>query len=501
MERYDIVIIGGGLGGLFCGAILSKEGMKVLVLERHHTVGGCLQSFHRDGRILDTGMHYVGSMREGQIMHLYLKYLDIFDSLRLRALDESGFERIYLSNGKEYRHAMGYERFVDTLSADFPDEQEGLKQYCRILQDISRLISPQMLKQGKIADFNECMKYMSLSAAETIGSCVKDPVLRNVLAGTNALYAGHRNTTSLYEHGIITGSNIEGCSCFVDGSQQLADRLAERICSNHGEIRKSSEVIQIHISGSYADYVELKGGERIYAKNVISSLHPASTMALLGDNSVIRKSFHTRINSLSNTYGFFTTYLLLRPGTVPYINSNRWYYNTDDVWSIDKGQYKGCELPFMVVISQPGSIDSGYTEVITILIPMDKRRVEQWWNTKTGKRGEEYESFKLRYSETIIDYICQFHPELRSYIEKVYTATPLTYRDYTGTPDGSAYGVLKDYHNPLAAYLPVKMKIPNLYLTGQSINVHGCLGTSISALVTCGELVGTEYLTKKISNA
>lgn len=500
MEKYDVVIIGGGLGGLFCGAILSKEGMKVLVLERHHTIGGCLQSFNRNGRILDTGMHYVGSMREGQIMHLYLKYLGIYDSLRLRELDESGFERIHLPDGKEYRHAIGYDRFVDTLATDFPHEYNGIKQYSRILQDIGSLISPNMLKQGKIADFDKCMRYMSLSASETIDSCVKDPTLRAVLAGTNGLYAGNRHTTSLYEHGIINSSNIEGCCYFVDGSQQLADKLAGRILNNDGEIRKSAEAYKIHIQGLYADYVELKGGERIYAKNVISSLHPAATIAMIGNNSIIRKSFLTRMHSLSNTYGFFTTYLLIKPGTIPYMNSNRWYYNTDDVWSIDKGQYKGCDMPFMLVISQPNSV-SNHTEVITILTPMPKKQIEHWWDTMTGKRGEDYEKFKVHYSEMIIDYVCQFQPELRSNIERVYTASPLTYRDYTGTPDGSAYGVLKDYHNPLATYIPVKMKIPNLYLTGQSINVHGCLGTSISAVATCGELIGTEYLTKKISNA
>ena len=49
------VIIGGGLGGLFTGAILSKEGFKVTVLEKNTTVGGGLQNFKRFGLKFDTG--------------------------------------------------------------------------------------------------------------------------------------------------------------------------------------------------------------------------------------------------------------------------------------------------------------------------------------------------------------------------------------------------------------------------------------------------------------
>ena len=81
MKQYDVIIIGGGLGGLSCGVMLAKEGLSVCVLEQHSVIGGCLQSFHRNGRTLDTGMHYVGSLSEGQIMHQYFKYLGIMDSL------------------------------------------------------------------------------------------------------------------------------------------------------------------------------------------------------------------------------------------------------------------------------------------------------------------------------------------------------------------------------------------------------------------------------------
>ena len=61
-EKYDVLIIGAGLGGLLCGAILSMEGMKVCVLEKNEQIGGSLQTFRREGLSLDTGIHYIGSL-------------------------------------------------------------------------------------------------------------------------------------------------------------------------------------------------------------------------------------------------------------------------------------------------------------------------------------------------------------------------------------------------------------------------------------------------------
>ena len=63
MQR--IAVIGGGLGGLFTGALLAKEGYKVTVLEKNHTLGGGLQTFLRHGMRFETGMHILGGLREG----------------------------------------------------------------------------------------------------------------------------------------------------------------------------------------------------------------------------------------------------------------------------------------------------------------------------------------------------------------------------------------------------------------------------------------------------
>lgn len=77
MSKYDVVIIGSGLGGLESAYILSKEGYKVLVLEKNRQLGGSLQIFVRDKAIFDTGIHYLGGLDEGQNLNQSFKYFNI----------------------------------------------------------------------------------------------------------------------------------------------------------------------------------------------------------------------------------------------------------------------------------------------------------------------------------------------------------------------------------------------------------------------------------------
>ncbi len=55
--KYDIIIIGGGLGGLTAGAKLSKEGKKVLLIEQHDRPGGCATTFKRGDYTMEVGLH------------------------------------------------------------------------------------------------------------------------------------------------------------------------------------------------------------------------------------------------------------------------------------------------------------------------------------------------------------------------------------------------------------------------------------------------------------
>jgi all-trans-retinol 13,14-reductase len=85
-------------------------------------------------------------------------------------------------------------------------------------------------------------------------------------------------------------------------------------------------------------------------------------------------------------------------------------------------------------------------------------------------------------------------PGIRSRIDSLYTSTPLTYRDYTGSWNGSIYGILKDYMDPLCTMIIPKTSVGNLFFTGQNINVHGVIGVTVCSILTCMELTGSHDL-------
>jgi len=505
MQKYDVVIIGSGLGGLICGYILSKEGYNVCILEKNRQLGGCLQTFVRNDCIFDTGMHYVGSLGKGQILHRFFKYFDLIDKIKIKKLNEDAFDIISIA-GTEYKFAQGYDNYVNTLLQSFPDEKEALIKYSNKLKEISNSLNIYNLREIKTHNVID-NEYVATGAFDFMKSITKNERLQNVFSGLNSLYAGKKYQTPLYCHAIINNSLIESSWRLVDGGAQIPDFLSESIIANGGTILKNCEVKKL-IPGAdnkSLKFAELSNSELIEGKNFISDIHPVKTLELL-DTGLTRKSYRSRINSLENTIPFFSIYIVFKENTFEYLNYNIYHYNENNVWGtdtyLDSASYLKNKWPDGYMCYTPANSKSDkYADCMIAMTYIKYDELKKWENTTVEKRGDDYKEFKEYKAQQFISKLEKKFPGLRGKIKAYYTSTPLTYRDYTGTVEGAPYGILKDYSNALASYISQKTKVPNLVLTGQNIGLHGILGVTIGSLITCSEFLGLNYLIRKVNDA
>jgi all-trans-retinol 13,14-reductase len=298
---------------------------------------------------------------------------------------------------------------------------------------------------------------------------------------------------------VIHSSYIEGAYRFIGGGSQLSDFLAESVLAFGGTILKKAEVTRLfHESGNVTS-LEINHSEKILADNFISDIHPKTLMRLM-DEHAFRPAFKHRVDSIGETYGMFTVYLAMKEKAFRYINKNYFCYHVKDLWN--DFHYTEDIWPggYMVHFS-PASIDMEYTDAIIVNTIMRWEEVLPWVNTKVENRGEEYLAFKQRKAEIVMAELETDFPGINKATKFINTSSPLTYRDYTGTWEGSVYGIQKDYNSPLKTLILPRTRLRNLLLTGQNTNVHGVVGVTIGAFLTCSELLGKKYIMDKMHNA
>lgn len=502
-NNYDIVIIGSGMGGLICADILGREGYKVCVLEKNRQVGGSLQTYVRDKVIFDSGVHYLGGLAEGQNLYQVFKYLGIIDKLKLQKMDEDVFDKILIEgDDKQYVFAQGYENFIQHLLKNFPNEEKALRLYCEKIQDVCSKFPLYNLRTG--GDINEKNAVLGIDTRTFIESITDDKKLQAVLVGNSMLYVLQSGKTPLYVPAMILNSYIESSWKCIDGGSDIGKFMVKNIREHGGVIHRNTEVKKIVVEAGEVTHVETADGSKIYAKHFISNMHPVRTLEMT-KTDIIKQAYKSRIKGLENSIGGFVVNIVFEKEAYPYLKNNFYYIKKGKEWELTEHNDDTWPLCYAVFCSA-SSKSTAYAESMTLLAYMRFDEVKQWANTfntvsKEEDRGADYEAFKKAKAEKLLDCVEEKFPGLRKAIKSYYTATPLSYRDYIGTDDGSMYGIAKDYSNPLKTFISPRTKIPNLYLTGQNLNLHGILGATMSGLVTCVAFLGNEDIIEKIRNA
>lgn len=490
--EYDIIIIGSGLGGLLSAVMLAKEGKKVCVLEKNNQYGGNLQTFVRDKIIFDTGVHYVGSLDKHQILYRYFDYVGIAEALELEKLDADGYDRICFGDDPqtEYPHAQGYDRFTERLLTHFPDQKEALMRYASTMKQVCDAFPLYRFRP----DGSYNTEILSLKTADVIQQITNDPTLQAVLLGSNFLYAGTSPQTPFYVHALSVNSYIESAYRFKRGGSQLTNLLVKTLRRLGGDLYKHSEVVQCTFRDKHLHSVVTKDGAEYVGKTFISNMDVKTTLDLVGSER-FKSAYYNRIKQLKPVSAAFSLHLVMKPNAFPYLPYNvYWFQDIKNVWNAHC--YTPEEFPLSYMLSMnPPKDNSQYADNVTILTYMNYKDLQAWahtFNTKSHEadRGQAYQTFKNHHTEKLLTAVAKKFPTLREHIDKIYTSSPLTYRDYIGIEAGSCYGYEKESDNPLASFIVPQTHVRNLFLTGQTVNMHGLLGVTIGAVRTCIAIMG-----------
>ena len=266
----------------------------------------------------------------------------------------------------------------------------------------------------------------------------------------------------------------------VGGSDVIAHSLARSIKEMGGQVLTDKRACRIRCNETQATGVETANECFFPADYVVSTVHPARLLELL-DTKLIRPAFRSRLSNIPNTTGCFTLYVKFKENTMPYMNTNFYGYHSSSPWDSDQHDY--------LYMHHCHRDKARFAKSGVVLSYMKMDEVARWQGTYVGHRGADYEAFKHEHAEQLIQDVERHHPGFTAAIDTYYTSTPLTYLDYTGTENGSMYGVAKDIHLGPAGRVPYRTKVPNLFLAGQNVNSHGMMGVLVGTIVTCSELL------------
>lgn len=487
MKEKTCIVIGGGMGGLFTGALLAHDGYRVTVLEKNMSIGGGLQCFFRNGEKYETGMHIAGGFTSGGPLERICRYLgfsvDTVSNARLASVH-------FLSDDSVYDLPCGRKALETYLIEHFPDDESDIRGYIEAIYRLSEEESLFYMKAGHETVSHHSEEFM-MSADAFIASYLKNPKLRSLVAFLAPMYAGKAGHTPAYLHIMASVLFIDSACRFASGSDELAEKLASVIRVTGGDVIPSAEVVRVNVTDRYILSVETSDGRVFASDNYVSDIHPRQLLNLMPEGSLPR-AYASRLREIPLTCSAFKVYV--RPSVpVKYISYPTFVYrDIESVWKLSHAD----DWPHGVSCFMTPSID-GTASHITLLSPMSFEEVSRWKDAGRGKRGTGYVEWKDAKMRAMLKLAETVFPELSE--AESFAATPLTFRDWYGTSEGSIYGYAKDCENPALSRLSVRTKVANLFLTGQNVNMHGIGGVPMTAIETAEAVEGSGELRNKIS--
>ena len=512
-ENYDAIIIGSGLSGLTTGALLSQQGKRVLIIEKHFRAGGFTHTFRRKDYEWDVGIHYIGDVHKP-----YSFTRKLFDSITDNKLKWNKMGKTYdrmIFPYKSYDFTEPRSQFVEDMKKHFPAESDAIDKYMTLLDEVHKVGKKYFAGKifsgvlGKVVtsflskDFN---KFSDKTTKEVISSITDDKELLGVLAGQWGDHGLPPGESSFVMHAMVARHYLDGGNYPVGGSRSIAETIVPVIEKQGGRVLLGKGVDEIIIDKGKAVGVKMGNGNELSAPIIISSAGVANTLGKFLRNEPSLAQYTQKLNTLQPSTSYVCLYMGLQKTAeeLGLESANLWVYPSydHDKNIADFAHNFNAECP-VVYISFPSTKDPDWeknhpgTSTIEAITMAPYDWFKKWKDEPWKQRGKEYEDFKAMYSEKILDVIYKHVPAVKENIDFHELSTPLSVRDLANYPEGELYGMDHPPSRFRQKWLQPATPIKNLFLTGQDITTVGISGALASGLLTAS-VVLKKNLSKEI---
>jgi all-trans-retinol 13,14-reductase len=489
----DVVIVGSGIAGLTAGAILSKNGKKVVIVEKQPNPGGSLRQFKRNKISFDVGFHYTGGLGPGEILDIIWRYCDVLPQLSILPLTPGGYDHFeFFRKGKSVSGYFSYERFATELKRVFPAEKTGIDTYFATIRQLCADV-PFYNTELPLTPFLRGYKSNPRSLSEFLNSTIHDPLLKAVLAAPAFLYGVPVAQASLEIHALVAHGYYSGAYTVAGGGQAIVDAFISTLQGNGVELLTDANVTSLQSENGVITGVNIEGRESIICDQVIYTGHPSQVVDMV-PQAVFRPAYRRRLRELKNSLSMFAVFCKGEHSLNTCTGPVNYYLLPEEGEVLPANADTPHDLrPMMMTGSQGKRSDALQQDrngIILLRLGYWKD-TEQFAHAGAERRSSKYADYKMSVGKDMIAKAEQRWGHICGHLEPLAIGTPLTFRDELVAPYGCAYGAM----HCLGQYNPdVRTRMPGLYLSGQSTLMTGVVGSSISGLVGAGEILGLESL-------
>ena len=467
MNRYDVVIIGGGHNGLVCAAYLARAGKRVLVLERREQVGGAAVSEEVFPGFRFSVFSYVVSLLRPEI----IRELDLpRHGLHILPLEST---LTPLPNGDYLAQWSDHDQNRRELARHSPRDAEAYDEFGLVLHQMARVIKPILgvappdpasLHPRELFDlfklsryfrgltqkqFHSLWKLLTMSSADYLDEWFESEALKATKSASGIIgtMLGPRSPGTAYvllHHYMGELDGVFRAWGFAKGGNgSVSAAIASAARSFGAQIRTGAAVAQVLIENGRASGVVLEGGEEIRADAVISGADPRRTfLGLVGEKnlpddfvqSIRRFKFRGASAKVNLALGELPNFTCL-PGRGPHlrgavsISPSVAYleraYDDAKYGEISRRPYMDIIIPSMIdpSMAPPGK------HVMSIFVQYAPYQLNGGW---TDARREAL-------GDAVIDTLSEYAPNMKSAIVHRQVVTPADIERIVGLSEGNIF--------------------------------------------------------------